>query len=614
MKAIDLLLKDIVPPDLWDEQRKWDQPSVVRLMADVARKYPEQYGSIAKRLSDVGRHAAYRMGVTLTLSDMKPVLDRDRILAEMDQEIAQAQATSTTPLEFRKQRLSIWDKYNSRLNKETLAASKALGNNLSNTVLSGARGSPSQLMAMVTTPAMYADYKDEPVEMFVRHSFGEGLRPAEYLAATFGVRKSVVSTKAMTAKGGDFSKLMAQTAAPLTVTEHDCGTTNGLEYSTDGTDSLHRVLTKPVGQVPAGTPIDKSLLLKFRKEGVKSVFTRSPLTCQSEHGLCAKCLGLLPEGHFAHKGYHAGITAANALGEPVTQASLNTKHLSGMFGGKKQFSGFPVLSNLVQSPEVFPDRSTVAEQPGRVEHIEKATQGGYNIRVGDREHYVLPGLEPTVKVGDEVEPGDPMSEGVVDSADVVRLRGLGEGRKYLADRLNQVFAESSWGKPSRTNVELASRAMLNHVVITPSEGFMGHLPDDTVDYQGLAANYSPPKEAQSVHPDRATGQYLQAPYLHYTIGTQLTPRMVKEIKSAGHNQVMVSAEPPAFVPQTVRLRAAAHATDDWLARLNSSYLTSGLEHSAVRAQDTNVEENYHFAPRLMAGAGFGKKIEETGKF
>ena len=41
---------------------------------------------------------------------------------------------------------------------------------LANTVFSGARGNPTQLNAMLTTPGIYTDYKDEPIELFVHNS------------------------------------------------------------------------------------------------------------------------------------------------------------------------------------------------------------------------------------------------------------------------------------------------------------------------------------------------------------------------------------------------------------------------------------------------------------
>jgi hypothetical protein len=64
----------------------------------------------------------------------------------------------------------------------------------------------------------------------------------------------------------------------------------------------------------------------------------------------------------------------------------------------------------------------------------------------------------------------------------------------------------------------------------------------------------------------------------------------------------------------MRLRTATHATDDWMVRMNSSYLTKGLEDSMTSALDTNVQSNSHWMPRLAYGEDFGKDVGTTGKF
>jgi hypothetical protein len=108
--------------------------------------------------------------------------------------------------------------------------------------------------------------------------------------------------------------------------------------------------------------------------------------------------------------------------------------------------------------------------------------------------------------------------------------------------------------------------------------------------------------------------YLQQPVLHYTVGTQLTPRMTEHIGKAGFSHVAVSPTPPEFEPEMIRLQAGQYGGEDWLAKLNTSLLGRNLEHDASRARDTDVESNINWAPRLAIGTGFGDKIKETGRF
>ena len=613
MKAVNLLIDSQLPPDLRDPNRALDKKSVEGLLAEVARRYPDQYPAIAKHILDVGRNAAYLQGETIGLDDLRPVVDKPTMLAQMDAEVAASDKATPNPKERKQKRTIIWSKYGDMMDKATMDNSK--NNALGRSVRSGARGNSVQLRSMLTAPALYTDYKGDVVPMFIRHSFAEGMRPAEYLASSFGTRSSVVSTKKSTALGGDISKQLTSSAANIIVTEDDCGTGNGLAFNVDDPEIHNRVLARAEGKVPAGTVVDKHVLKELRKAGVKKVIARSPMTCTAKAGICSQCLGKLPEGHFAPKGYAAGITAGQAIGEPVTQSALSAKHTGGSFKGtKKEFSGFGTVSQLMQSPETFPNKAALSEASGRVSNIEEAPQGGKYIHIGEHKHYVLPGFEPLVKMGDTVEAGDPLSEGVGDVADVVRLRGLGEGRKYYVDRLRQAMAESGYGTPTKMNLEILSRAALDHVQIDDPDGIGNHLPDDTVSYSTLSNTYTPPASAKLLKPDGAVGQVLHAPALHLTIGTRLTPSMAKQLNEAGVNQVVASDEEPKFHPEMVRLRAAAHNNPDWFARLHSSYLTTGLEDAVTRAHDTNVEHNTHFAPRLAIGKDFGKNIDKTGEF
>ena len=612
MKAIQLLVNKHLPDDLKDYARSYDAKSVGNLMAEIARRYPEQYVDIAKVLSDIGRHASYKQGETLTLNDMLPVIDRDAQLAVMDKEVEAARKQTKDPAEFKRRRMEIWSRNAADMEKSTQKAALAAGNNLAYSVVSGARGKPAQLKAMITTPGLYTDYKGDPVQLFVRHSFAEGLRPAEYLAGTFGARQSVLSTKRATAKGGDLSKQLVQVAAPLVVTSHDCGANNGIDLSTEDSSLRGRVLVRPAAGLPAGTVLDKAGVAKIRSDKLKSVLVRSAMTCQAAQGVCAKCIGAGPTGQLPRKGAAVGITAAQAIGEPITQAGLNAKHQGGMAGVKKEYSGFHVINQIVQTPEIFPDRATVAKQDGTVQKVEEAPQGGHYIDVDGESHYVPHGYDVLVKPGQKVEAGDQLSDGLVDAGDITELRGLGEGRRYYADRLKKVLEDS--GMPTdRRNAEVLARAAINHVTITDPDGLGDYLPDDTANYNRLAATYTPPANAKLSDPQKVIGQFMHAPALHYSIGTRITPKIASHLTD-NQFQVVAAPEAPAFAPEMVRLRGAAHDTGDWMASLHTSYLKAQLADSAARGHDTNIQENVHFAPRLAVGAGFGSNIEQTGKF
>jgi DNA-directed RNA polymerase subunit beta' len=614
IKAVQLLVNSALPPDLRSYDREMDSKSLGNLLADVARQYPDQFEGISKRLSDIGRKASYLQGETLTLNDMRPVFDRDKVYVEMDAKLAEARKSTTNEEDFRKKRISIWLDYSSKLEKLTSDAALKRGSNLAYSVMSGARGKPAQLKMMVTTPALYTDATDEVVPLFIRNSFGDGLRPAEYLAGTYGARKSVLATKRATAKGGDLAKQMVQATTPIVVSMGDCRARNGLDLDLDDKSLRGRVLAQPLAGMPAGTVIDRQAVAQFRKEGVKKIIARSPMTCQAEAGVCAKCMGLDAKGNFSPVGEAVGITASQAIGEPITQQALNTKHQGGAAGGaKREFTGFNYINQFVQAPEQFPDRATVAREEGKVTGVRDAPQGGSYIKVNNQDHYVAPGYPLMVKPGDKVEAGDQLSEGLIDPGEIVELRGLGSGRRYYRDRLLKMLQESGMPTDAR-NVELVSRAALDHVQIQDADEDDDFLPDDVLSYSYLQSKYNPPADAKPKATKDAVGQYLQAPALHYTIGTKLTQRMADRLSDSGMTDVITSNKAPKFAPQMVRLRSAAHSSTDWLASMHTSYLKKQIHEDAMRGRDTDIEQNIHFAPRLAIGVDFGKNVKETGKF
>jgi DNA-directed RNA polymerase subunit beta' len=65
--------------------------------------------------------------------------------------------------------------------------------------------------------------------------------------------------------------------------------------------------------------------------GLDAIRVRSPLTCDSPFGVCAKCYGWdLGTGLLIEEGSAVGIIAAQSIGEPGTQLTLRTFHTGGV--------------------------------------------------------------------------------------------------------------------------------------------------------------------------------------------------------------------------------------------------------------------------------------------
>lgn len=610
MKAVHLLVNSVLPPDLRNNDQTYDIKSLNKILHAVAFKHPDQFADVEKKISDIGRKASYYQGETITLNDLTAPFDRTPYFQEMEAAIKALPKNK----DFESNRIAIMQKYNDLIEKANAKSSLEQRNNIAMSVLSGARGKGAQLKAMVATPGTFSDYKGRVVPVFSKESFAEGVRPAVFLASTNGARASVVSTKSSTAKGGDLAKQLASSSADLVVRKEDCGTANGIELPIDDASMRGRVLAKDAYGLKAGTVIGRTELDKLKKAGADSIVVRSPQTCGVSNGLCAHCVGRFYNGSKMPKvGDSIGLLASSTVGEPITQMALSAKHTAGMSTGKKSYSGLGTIIQFTQSPEAFKDRGAVSELDGKVTSVEEAPQGGMFVTVGDKKHYVLPGHEVYVKPGDTVEAGDQLAEGLVDPEDIVRLKGLGEGKLYYAERLHQMLQDSGAGT-DRRNTEVLARGAIRHIKITDPEGMGSYLPDDVIDYNAAQSTYKAPETAKEVTPKEAVGKYLQKPYLHYTVGTRVTPSVAKKLAKNKYDSLLVDDAAPGFEPHMVRLRTASHTNPDWMASLATSSIAKQLNEGATRGDDTNIISNPDFRPRLAVGENFGKNVSTTGEF
>ena len=610
-RAIDLLLDEIIPSDLRGNLTDLSGPNVNDFLVDLYKKYPDQYKKVSHDLGRLGAKSAYIQGETLGLEDFEPVVDKPLLLAAMNDEISKAREKFGNSDQFKKARESIWVRYNDMMLKNTVSGAKATNNKIGHAVISGARGKTAQMQAMLTTPGLYADSKGDIVPMFVENSFAEGLRPLEFAAGMFGARASVISTKAATAKGGDYGKLLSQASARLIVTDKDCGVKNGIAYDIDDNTARNRILARDIGNFKAGTMLTREVLADLKKSNINKVVARSPLTCNAD-GLCSQCVGMTFENKFPKVGDHVGITAANAVSEPVTQGALSAKHTGGQATQKGEYGGFPILSQFVQSPTEYMHKAITPDEDGQVSNIEEAPQGGYNVFVNNKSYYVKPGYPLTVKVGQQVESGQPLSEGIVDARDVVEKVGLGAGRKYWVDRIQKIYKDSGL-YADKKNLEIVARGTLDTVALDEEiEGVDAYM-DDVVNYNQIKKVWKP-ADVIKKPTDMSLNKYLATDTLEHTIGTRVTPSIQKQFQEAGINELEVLDKKPPFSPNMDRLRTASHYNDDWLAGLSTSYLKKQLEDSSLRAATTNIKENQHWAPRIAVGVDFGKNIKETGKF
>lgn len=268
-------------------------------------------------------------------------------------------------------------------------------------------------------------------------------------------------------------------------------------------------------------------------------------------------------------------------------------------------SGFAYINSLVQVPKIFPGGAAHAQVDGRVNSIQEAPQGGHYVTVGSEKHYVGHQFPVTVKIGDHIEAGDTLSEGLPNPGEVVKHKGIGEGRRYLVKAFREALQSSGTGA-HRRNLELMARGLINHVRLTDEVG--DWVPDDVVPYHMVERNWQPREGHAVVNPKQAVGQYLERPILHYTVGTRIQPSMLKQLERHGVKQVYAHRDPPPFQPEMIRSAVNVAHDPDWMTRMLGSYQQKHLL-TGVHRGDVSDESGTSFVPGLARGEHFGR----TGK-
>jgi hypothetical protein len=319
------------------------------------------------------------------------------------------------------------------------------------------------------------------------------------------------------------------------------------------------------------------------------------MTCEAHDGVCQKCYGLNTKGQNPSLGTNVGMIAAHAMSEPLTQMTLSAKHATRT--AKKQkavLSGLSGLKQLVEIPQSFFNKATLASRAGKVTDVKTAPQGGNYVYVQDQEHYVPPQLDVHVRKGNTVEPGDSLSTGVVKPDEIVKYKGLGAGRRYLVDQLHGIYQGNGIDMDKR-HLEMLAKTDLNFVRIMDKDSRALGVPrGDVVDYNRFRREIA--KQATTKKTSDAVGETLGNNALHYTAGTRVTPAIAQDLRKHGITQVI--SRTPLLNP-------------DWLAKLGHRNLKNVILEGATFGEPSTIHGT-HPVPAFVFGEEFG--AGPTGRY
>ncbi|MEL7257797.1 MAG: DNA-directed RNA polymerase subunit beta' [Pseudomonadota bacterium] len=291
---------------------------------------------------------------------------------------------------------------------------------------SGARGSVTQMKQLGGMRGLMAKPNGDIIETPIISNFKEGLTVLEYFNSTHGARKGLSDTALKTANSGYLTRRLVDVAQDCIVREHDCGTDRAItaEPAVNDGEVVASLSERILGRVSAedivhpgtgdvlvanGQLIDERTADAIEDAGVQTARIRSPLTCESEDGVCAMCYGRdLARGTMVNTGEAVGIIAAQSIGEPGTQLTMRTFHIGGVAqGGQQSF-----LEASQAGKVVFENAQTLENANGETlvmgRNMKLLIMSDKDVELAS--HKVGYGTKLFTKDGDKIARGDKLFE------------------------------------------------------------------------------------------------------------------------------------------------------------------------------------------------------------
>lgn len=541
----------------------------------LARSNPALYVKTVFDLKKRGDEIATVEGISVGLDDITPeYAARDAIVNPALKEFAKAHTPEAR------------EKIIVATQAKMLDHTKQHGGSMTHMALSGARGNPAQLMKIVATPLAITHPKEGLAPRMIARSYSEGLSPAEYWLAGPEVRANAVASTVSVSEPGEMAKVLVSNMITSVVSAADCGTTAGVRLHTDDNHILDRYSQESEG-LPRNTLLTPRLVQELRARGKTTLLVRSPMTCAAKHGVCQHCQGLSEKGQQHGVGSPVGVRAAQAMAEPLTQMALSTKHSTlTVKATSKAATGLKGVRQMLEIPKAFRYEASLAPAAGVVTKIEAAPQGGSFIHVGSQRVYASPEFNILAKIGQHVEAGDALTDGVPHPARVVEHKGLGAGRAYFVEALHNVYKDAGVNL-DRRHLELLAKSEINHVRLMEADPEHPELlKGDVVSYNALREAYG--KDALHMKPADAVGRRLGGEVLHHTVGTPVTLRLSKELESAGVHTVPIARRMPPleFVMKPFAMNPLLDR--DWMARLAHRYLKGSIQTAVHTGEESDI--------------------------
>lgn len=532
-----ILFNSVLPADYEFVNERVDSGIVGKIVDKVKAHY--ELPVVVKLLDDLkelGFKYATDLGFSFAMEDCYVDYDLKTKIAEMEEKDKQLQENYLQGLitEDEKNKLST-DMWNDFADESGEEAWKLLDKNNSvyEMIQSGANGGKIQARQILTLKGMVRDSSGNWVPLPIKGNFRDGLDGFEYFVAANSGRKGIADRSLRTSSSGYLTRKLVDVAHEVIVRAEDCGYDGvGLRIGREDNRRLSfadRIFGRFVSEdlkdakgnvlVAKGEVITSELATSIDKAGINEVFVRTPITCKTPLGVCRKCYGYdLEQNKVIEMGKAVGVIAAQSLGEPGTQMTMQTFHKGGV-QRTDITQGLPRVEELFEArtPKVEAEMATVSgkvsvetQEDGSAvvtikgvrpltryfvvsdakkvnisheskvkigeimyldhEGVEKQApfdgtaylEGGILRLEGQKKAEeninILPGQVLTVSDGDEVVAGHQLTEGALDPKKLATFTDIMTAQKYILDGVQTVFNEQGVSI-SDVHIEIILRQM-----------------------------------------------------------------------------------------------------------------------------------------------------------
>ncbi len=516
------IFNEILPLDYPFVNERVSGGKISDIVEDIKDKYPlEVVVELLDDLKTIGFNYATDLGFSFAIEDCKVDFDVKNQIKEMEDKDIQLQENYLQGLITEKEKINIstemWNDFSSDLADE---AWKTLDKNnpVYEMVESKANGGKIQARQVLTIKGVVRDSRGNWVPLPIKGNYRDGLSAFEYFVAANGGRKGIADRSLRTSSSGYLTRKLVDVAHDVIIRLDDCGYEGDgltIKKSDDrrmdfGKRLFGRVVAKDVVDSKGNVIVAKNEYItrevseKIESEGIEEVAVRTPIACNAPLGMCRKCYGLnLENGQEVEMGKAVGVIAAQSIGEPGTQMTMQTFHKGGV-------QTTDITQGLPRVEELFEARSPKAEASistvkGKV-HIDRAEDDSATITiVGTREITkdvvisdaksvlvtdgakvkngqvlyidseemekqspyegtvkieggvltisgtikaeesvsVLPKVQILVNDGDTIEAGAQLTEGSIDPKKLADTVSIQAAQKYVLDEVQRVFNEQA---------------------------------------------------------------------------------------------------------------------------------------------------------------------------